>query len=71
MRTKWTYCLLTTLPLLLTSCFHAGGRHPQGYCQQLRTQLNLRSHSLRRVNQNPADRAVLLQQYQALGCNGS
>jgi len=66
MRFKWTLLLL---PAFITGCFHSGTQRPQGYCHQLRTELNTRSNSLRNQSKtNPANRAVLLHQYQTLDC---
>lgn len=69
MRFKWV-SLISIFTLLLAGCFHPGNKHPQGYCHKLRTQLNTRYHTLRqRTANNPANRAVLLQQYQTLDCD--
>lgn len=63
---------LSCMTVALSGCFHPGKKdHPQGYCHQLRTDLNSApQNNYQRSRNNTANRAVLLQQYQALDCDG-
>lgn len=62
---------LPCLAITLAGCFHPGKKnHPQGYCHQLRTELNSPArNNYQRSRNNAANRAVALRQYQDLDCD--